>query len=244
MVLVCAAGCGRVGFDELAPCGLRNASAPDPLTIVGTTFAYANFTGSKLVVSSVDVTVLDAAGGILGTAQSDAGGSYSLSFPTGGREEVVKLVFTQPAYFTTTTWLDTPLDRDVTGKNLPIWTAGEGPMWNTGAMGTVYSVSRSSIDSTKSTLVVSAADCTGVALPGVSISVSPAPGEGEYLGSNGQPAFGASGTTAPTGAFVGFNAQPGPTRITASAPGYMFEPQTVQVTAGDQVTLVEMRPLL
>jgi len=200
--------------------------------------------GDKQAVANVDIAVLDAANGILGVGQSDATGAYSLAFPTGGLKEAVKIVFTQASYFTTTTWLDAPLDRDTAGKNLVVWSAGDGPMWSFGAMQTVYSTSMTTLDSAKSTLVVVAVDCAGVALDGVAISVTPAPVEGDYLGSNGQPAPGATGTMSPAGQFVGFNAQPGSTQITASAPGLMFAPQTVVVPSGDQVTLVEMRPLM
>ncbi len=226
------------------PCGAAT-TAPDPLTLAGATYGYEGFLGALGSVSQTTVTVTDLVGTPLAMATSDSSGNYSLELATGGIAPQVVLTFTHQAYFTTTAFLDAPLDRDTTSPAQQVWIDGDGPVWTSSAMDAVYGTSLSSlsVDPMKSTLSVSTTDCSGNPLTGVSITVTPAPDEADYIGTNGYPSPGATATIAPNTELVGFNAQPGTTHISATAPGYTFEDQTVEVLAGQNMTLIEMRPL-
>ncbi len=243
-------GCGRLDFtSEMslnegrgAPCG-PSFTAPDPLTITGTTYDYADFQNDRNLVPHTVVTALSTSGTVLATTTSDASSNYTLSVPSGGIARQLVLTFHPPGYFTTTEILDGPVDRSTTGQYQIVWTAGDGPVWSEGAMGSVYGTTTETVDSSKSTLSVTTSDCSGAALEGVAVTVDPAPDVLAYIGMNGYPMPGATATAGPFANVVGFNAQPGTTHITASKDGYAFEDQTVEIAAGDHMTLIEMRPI-
>ncbi len=251
VVALTLAACGRLDFGSQASptdgrvpraCG-QGVTAPDPVTISGVTFEYSDFVNDKRVVTNTVVTATSPTGDVLAMTTSDANGNYALSIATGGVAIPLSLTFQPFMYFTTTEILDAPLDRDTVGLDLIVWSAGDGPVWSSSAMGSVYSTSSVTLDPTKSTLTVTTTDCAGNALEGVAITVDPMPDELDYLGPNGLPDLAAIGTIGPNSQMVGFDAQPGTTHITASKSGYVFADQTVEIPAGDVVTMIEMRPI-
>jgi hypothetical protein len=257
VIALVAAGCGRVGFDARGtndatggmqaqrPCG-ATTTAPDPVMLAGVTYDYNGFLGNLGEVPQATVAAADRSGTVLATTTSDSAGNYALEIPTGGVAPLLVMTFTQDSFFTTTAFFDAPLDRDTTSPSQQVWIDGDGPLWTLGAMVSVYetSLTGQTVNQTKGSLSVTATDCSGQPLAGVSITVDPEPDELDYIGTaQGYPLAGATATLAPNSEAVGFNAQPGTTHISATAPGYTFEDQTVEVLGGSNMTLIEMRPL-
>ena len=248
VVLGCVlAGCGRIAFDPRsevsdvigipAECA-RNTTAPDPLTVTGTTFRYMSFDNStRTLLPGVTVTAVDVATAAeLANTTSNSLGEYTLSVPTGGVPRAVGLTYALASHFETTLTLDRMLERNIGGAGMPVWTVGDGPLWNLAGMNQFYMAAGMLRNATKGTLNIAVRDCAGQPIEGVTIAVSPPPALLRYQGDDGMLVAGNSTLDRFATAF-GFNAEPGTTTITASGGGYQFAPVTVVVNPDQFNTL-------
>jgi hypothetical protein len=249
VALLCAA-CGRVGFDPHGdgiaaagrPCGAQ-PSAPDPVTITGTTYRYTSFGNTRGAIAGVTVAAVDAQGAVLAQVTSSPQGDYALAIPTGGTAPMVSLRYTDGADYTTTVYPDAPLDRALAPTMTTLFALGDGPLWSGGSMASIYSTVGATLDATKSSMTIEAYDCAGVALEGVAVTVTPSPEVLGYTGPNGTPVDTLTTTALPDTLVVAFNAIPGMTHVTASKPGFTFVEQDVLVAQGHQNQVVVVRPV-
>lgn len=255
-LFVASAACGRVGFDDVTvdavakdtgtvvtrrPCG-ASLVAPSQITIEGDVFTYLDFNNNRMPVSGVAIAALADDGSTLQTTVSDSAG-YHLTIDTHEIAQNIRIRATQTSRFTTTTYLDTVVDHDISVYSSALWSYGELPLWAPGSIGSVYSAAGVELDLAKSTYTVVVEDCGGAPLAGVTITVDPPPELQTYVAVNGNPDFG-SKTIAPFSGAVGFNQPAGPARITAAAPGLEFDSVDVVVDAGEFTTLVLLQPLV
>lgn len=259
--LVVLAGCGRLGFDASAsavrpdaagddaapavrrPCG-ATTTAPDPVTITGSTFEFTSFTNNRRALPDTEVEILDAAGTPITNMRSDVNGTYSLSIPTGGVAPTISIRYSRPGYFSSRFYLDTPLDRDLALGDGIVLTPSDGPIWSTSAMNAVYAPAGIPLDAAAGSLNINFLDCSNQPLAGVSVALDAQPEVGAYLGGNtGMPDKLLTASQTPLAFFVGYNAPAVATTITATAPGLEFAPQTRDIAAGSEVTMVVVRPL-
>lgn len=132
---------------------------------------------------------------------------------------------------------------DVVGPSIQSWRLGDGPLWSDGSMGSVYSTLAATVDPSLGMLSVTARTCSEESVEGVAFDITPAPTTWAYLGANGLPATGATGTLVPYTQAVAFNVAPGPTRIRASKAGMQFYDLDVVVQAGQHVTYAVVHPI-
>ncbi len=251
----------RIGFDQNAmpddagaaaradtgvataphPCGAKT-TAPDPLELSGDVFMYTDFKNSRSSLDGATIAALADDGSILSTARS-SGGSYAMTIATGGHAPSVRIRATLDNYYTTTTYLDTLVDRPVDVQTSSQWSFGEAPLWNAGSMISVYSVAGQAVDPSKGIYNIVVEDCLGQPLGGVAIEVTPAPAAQINLTSDGTADYNGL-TLTPYSSAVGFNQPPGPAHITASAPGYTFAPVDVIMDSGVGTTMVLMQPII
>jgi hypothetical protein len=238
VALIAATACGRVGFDaRIGPC-VASSTAPDPIALGGEAFTFTNFNNGRAPVPDAVITATARADGAqLAQTTSDAQGLYQLAIPTHGAAIDVALTYAQPAYMTSTVFFDSPFDRstDATDQRL-----ANNAQWSDGSMGAVYGTVGFARDSTKGSINISLRTCTGAIVENVIVTVDPPPQRLIYTGSDGLPAP-LPGTAAPYAFAVAFNAVPGPTTITATAPGVTFLDQQLDVLAGENVTLLVLR---
>lgn len=251
LLVVC--GCGRLGFDARSvdeldaepvtprACG-ASTQAPDPLTIDGTTFQFTSFTNDREAIDSVTVEakIGDA---VVAMAISDDAGNYTLSVPTGGTSPVLKLRYAKVGFFTTTVYLDAPLDHSIARGDPALLGPSDGPLWGLGGMGSVYSSANTTRDDTAGTLNINVVDCDEQPLAGVAVALDTTPEVFSYLGTDGKPALAATATIAPFSFVVGFNAPAALTTVSATAAGKTFPTASYPVKPGEENTLVRVRPI-
>ncbi|MFT3697561.1 MAG: hypothetical protein QM831_30740 [Kofleriaceae bacterium] len=257
LLLAVLAACGRLDFNDTeggssigdsgiaakTTCGAK-ATAPASITIAGDVFQYTDFTNDRSYIANGTVDVIDGTT-TLATATSAMDGSYTTSISTGGVARSLILRATVNGMWPTETYSNGPIDRDLSQVFNSVWRYGEITVWGDGAMGSIYSAldSMISIDPARSTINVTAANCDGSALEGVTFTLDP-PAEGGmyYLNNGGVP----SGGTVTTGIYtdmIASNIPLGPMTITAEAPGLAFAPITVDVQGPLHNLIVLMQPL-
>ena len=249
-VAICCllAACGRLNFDDrvdddggdahvIPGLCMPNATAPDPLTISGTTFRYMSFDNSQRTpLASVTVSALDENGTQVAVATSDAMARYTLSIQTGGAAPRLVLAYALIGSFDTRVTIDRPVDRNITGANMAVWTVGDGPVWDQATMNQFYAAAGTTRLATRGTLNIAIRDCADQPIPNVTIDIAPAPELVLYQSDDGM--LVSSGST--LGRFAtafALNAVPGPTTITATADGYTFAPLGVMVYQDQANTL-------
>jgi hypothetical protein len=248
-----ALGCGRFGFEPrvasdageldardavetIAPVCPIAAMVPDPLPITGSTFSYTSF--DNMTADLPNVTVTARVGGtVVGMVQSGANTQYSLPVPTGGMGVPVVLAGERGGYYTTTIHSDLFYDRPVAGQRGSIFRLGDIPIWDVGAMGSVYSAAGEPLDSMRGTLNVAVRDCAGAPVAGVTVTVTPAPRRQFYQAVDGAPGN-MTATVGPFTHLIGLAAPAGMTKISASGAGLVFQDVEVPVLAGTHNTLV------
>ena len=225
VLAVLLAGCGRVDF-VIAPAtdgAIDGAPIADPVTIRGTTFRYTGFDNSRMVVGGVAVSARGA------TTTSLADGTYALTVPTGGVASPVVVRYEKTGQFTTDVQFE--LAGDVTGTNAALFAAGDGPVWNSGQMGDIYTSAGTARDAAAGLVNVGVRDRDGHALAAAVVTVTPAPGLMIYQANDGTPT--ATGETQTTYAHaIAMNAVAGDTTIEIAHAGYVFDPIHVTVTPG------------
>lgn len=246
-IALAAFGCGRVGFEghtdandavmatRSVPCPLAD-TAPDPVEIRGETFRYTSFNNTTATVGGASVAAW-IGGADKAQVQSTGAGAYTLAVPTGGQPAAVTLVGAAAGYYTTWFYSDQPVDAPVMGNRGAILTWGDMPLWDAGAMGAVYTEGGASLSDTLGTLNVAVRDCDGQSIPGVTVTITPAPGKQFYQASDGS-AGNTSSTVAPFTHAIALRAVPGLTHIAASGPGIEFREIDVPVQAGMNNTIV------
>lgn len=209
---------------------------PTTLTVAGTTFRYTSFMASDTApIGNTTVTVRDA-GGALGTTTSDAAGAYSLSFAA-GTPRPLAIDYVRAGYRKTTVQTVDPVDASIAGQTGAIWTLGDGPLWNDGAMGSVYSAANQTYDATLGTITVNVRDCGGNGLPGATITFDRQVAAA-YQAASGMFDLSATATLAPYAQLVAMRIEPIPITISATAPGLRFGSVTVTPSPGDTIFIV------
>lgn len=251
LLVVC--GCGRLGFDAISvetsdsdastsqACG-ASTQAPDPIAIQGSTFRFTSFENTRAAINNVTVEAFEG-DARLATVVSDDAGQYTLTLATGGRAPLLHLRYSKAGFFTSTVYLDAPLDRDIPRGDPSLLGPSDGPLWDAGAMDSVYATTTATLDPAKGTLNINVVDCAEQPLAGVEIALDTMPEVIAYLGTDGRPSSSATSTISPFSFAVGFNAPPGMTTVSATGGGRTFAPVPYPVAAGDQNTLVRVRPL-
>lgn len=219
---------------------MARSTAPDPLTVAGTTFVYRAYDNTlRDPLTPVGVAALDATGTTtLAMTTSDSAGNYTLAIATSGVPQRVILVYALATWMTSRLTIDTLLDRDIVGAGAQVWEVGDAPLWTGTLMSQVYTTAGASPrDSIKGTLNIAVRDCAGQPVVGASVAISPPPELVKYQATDGRPTSDGP-TQAPFAHAFGFNAIAGANTITASAPGLTFQPMTVDVQSGLVNTLV------
>ncbi|CAN5387064.1 hypothetical protein BH11MYX1_BH11MYX1_39540 [soil metagenome] len=252
-LLVAVAACGRVGFDPATSasdaasirqvCGAKS-TAPDPLTIKSYAFGYLDFMNTRAPASGAAIQAYDASGTLRAETTTAADGTYTLSIATGGVAPRLSVRGILAGSWQTDEFYAAPLDADLTTFATETRPFGEVPIWSGGSMASIYLILGATLDPATGTVNVTTLDCSGNPLGGVSVTLDPPAKRSVYIDGNGAAVPGALGTIAPNVLQLSTNVPPGPTRITASKPGYEFAPVEIVVQAGDYNELVEMRPLL
>ena len=241
------AGCGRIAFDrapdatDASACGVP-ATAPDRVTIAGTTFEYTSFDNESAPLRDVIVRARDAAGTIVAQTLSGDVGVYSLVIATGGAPTQVVIDYALGTHYTTKVVPDLPLASDITAPaGEAVWQLGAAPLWTAATMDAIYEAAGVTLDPTKATLNIAARDCDGASVEGVTFEVSPPPEQITYQNPDGTPSPDRTATVAPFTHAIVLNAVPGLTRITAQAAEGRFLEQEIVVGAGAHNTLVIAR---
>jgi hypothetical protein len=252
-IVLVLAGCGRIGFDERSGSDgggssggdgggssvncVPRTSAPDPIVITGTTFRYTSYDNSmRVAIASTNLTAIDrASGDPLGFTTSGAGGFYTLLVATGGVPVSLQLSYSATNYYESMLTIDRAVDRDVAGAGLPVWTIGDGPLWNAASMTAIYMLA--GVAPGGATINVAVRDCAGNPLEGATIDIQPPPEKLMYQASDGMPVNGTE-TVSPFAHALAFNAQTGNSTITVTKPGLTFQPLIVDVPPGTINTLV------
>lgn len=253
--LLLLGACGRLGFDALhgaAPDAAvdtvdaivarhcHDPATPAPtITVSGTTFYYTSFTSTN-PLAGVTVQIADGSA-TPPSATTDMQGHYSVSVATNGAPVPAQLVYAAPSYFTTTLWLDAPLTHDLTGTASPYVWGGDAPLWNSGAMGVVYQAAGVTEDPMAGSINVRPTDCAGNLIAGVSVQISPSPGQLFYIDATGQPSSTLTATVDPYPTAFAANAVAGTTHVTLSGGGLTWPALDIDVLAGSNNTLVVVR---
>lgn len=241
LALVFVIACGRVDFDTLArqadasgpavdtapptlgPCAAP-VTAPDPLTVTGTTIDFPSFATSQ-GVADITVTAFDATtGDMLASTTSDGSGNYVLAIH-GGSARPLRFELANTQFLTTEQFTGDYVAADVSGY--------KSPLWNDGGLGAVYGAADVTRNDGSGNLNVQIMTCGGSPIAGATVTLDPPAGALEYLASNAQPTPSATATEAMYGAAVGFNVPPGSVTVTAMAPSATFDPVSVAVTGGE-----------
>jgi len=235
--VVAIAACGRVDFDaRRGPCAIPS-TAPATVTLSGATYTYTDFNNGRAPTpSSVVTATARDSGAQLAQTTSDANGHYQLAVPTGGSPVDLVLTTENPNYLTSTSWFDGPFERDLDATDQRLANLAQ---WGDGSLDSVYGASNQTRDGTRGSINVSTRACDGTPIEGAVLTFDPPPGAVYYTGTDGLPIGDA--THLPYVIGVAYNAIPGATTITATAPDHAFEPQTITVLAGENVTLLPLR---
>jgi hypothetical protein len=173
---------------------------------------------------------------VLAATISFSDGGYAFSLPTTGAALPAVLVYSITGYWATWVVSDRPYDVDIAGPNMGRWRLGDGPLWDDGAMGSVYSTLGATIDPSFGTLSVTARTCDGGTVEGVTFEIDPPPATAGYLDGSGQPSTVATSTMLPYTQWIAFNVAPGPTHIRATKAGVQFLELDVTVLSGSNMT--------
>ena len=229
-------GCGRIAFDPLSDFACEPAAnVPTQLTMSGVTIEYMSFDNMSMPIANVRVDVIGP--GVIASSTSDAGGNYAALVDNVSGPTLVRVEYTIPTHFTSVVTSDQPLDRNVMGAHLPVWTLGDGPIWRPPQMTGLYGLVGVARDTERGTLNIAVRDCADNPIEGVVVDISPAPQMAFYQAVDGSPGSGMS-TVGPFAHVLAFNAIAGPTRITATKDGVTFVPMDVEVRGGDVNNLV------
>jgi hypothetical protein len=251
-VLLYLTGCGRLGFGPVAGsadaasdvdtarthCG-DTGVAPDRITVAGHTFRYTSVADTVADVPGIDVSAI-ASGTTLAQMTSDAQAAYTLTLPTGGHAVAVQLRYASALYLATTIWLDGAVEHDLLGATSAYAWPGDAPVWNDGAIDSVYSYPGITRDHAAGTAQLNVRQCDGTPVGGVIVSSSRA-GVLTYIDSDGIAKTSLTATDGTYGAALFFNADPGPTTFTLSGGGLTWAPLTIDVLAGEEITLAVVR---
>jgi len=234
-------GCGRIAFDSIqgsAACSIA-VTVPDPITVSGQTYTYANFMGGTTPLGSVQVSAhVRDSGAMLASTTSDANGLYALSIATHGVPVTVDLDYIPGGYLTTALVDDQPLDRDIVGpNNMMNLELGDGPIWGDGQMSSVYGAAGVTWNKNAGSFGVIVHDCSEQVVDGVAVAIDPPPGAIAFSGANGF-VSGATTTQPPFEIATVFNAVPGVNHITATKAGFTIAPIDITVAAGESQTSV------
>jgi len=238
-------GCGRFAFDEHAVDGaLADTSdaspvtvcspgaAPSSLKIAGQTFQYTNFDNTSAVVDTVMVHETFATNSQ--TTVSDANGNYIFGITTGGNPGVLTMDISRMNFFTTHISTDTLIAADQIGTRGMVWRIGDAPIWNSGAMDSVYANAVVPYSAQLGTLNVAVRDCAGAPVAGVTVTLTPpvdAMGKLFYQASDGT-AANMSATAMPFTHAIALRVPAGMVTIHATGGGKTFADHTVLVMAG------------
>jgi hypothetical protein len=225
------AGCGRLDFAEVrdAPPVVPfacPANTTSTVAITGRTFRYTNFTNQVAALDGVTVEALDRDGAVAAMTTSDGAGNYTLTFAPGD----VHFRYARATYEPSIVYSDMIVDRDLAAMAQPLFALGDGPLWQTGAINSVYGSAGVARDTTKGTLNIGLRDCDGNALEGVTVTLDPPPGASTYQADDGTPDPTLTATIGPFAHYIALNAAPGPTRVIAAKDGLRFGELTVDVT--------------
>jgi predicted small lipoprotein YifL len=254
------AACGRFGFGTDSPPSDANAidtaidaptvpcgpieTPPADVHVTGFTFRYISFDNDRTIMTGVSVAASRTVDGpAIATTISDAAGAYDLAVPTGGVADTVVLRYTTTNEFTTIAVLDRVLDRDVVGPNGDVLQLGDGPIWNAGQMGSIYSAAGLVRDPLRSMVNISVRDCLGFPIAGAVVDIQPPPEATIYQANDGRPTAGVVETQSRYGQAFGMNALGTTTTITVTHPTRRFAPITVEVVAGAVNMLVVARAI-
>jgi hypothetical protein len=265
------AGCGRFGFDvsgpdggiadgdstidsridsrpldaapTVRPCGSKT-NAPNQLTISGSTFQFTSFLNTRGPITTTTITAFDTNNNQLAQSNSDTSGNYFMVINTAGLAPKVKLRFDAPGWFPTTVHTDTGLDQAViaTGAGPSLLAFGDGPLWDSGVMMTLYNQVGVTLRSDRTSLTLVAVDCSGQPLPKVRFNITPAPEKMGYAGTSGAIDNAVTSTVDPNALALAYNALPGVVRISATKTGSVFAEQQIELVAGQFNTIVFFRP--
>lgn len=234
LALLLVAGCGRFDFAELhdasrdgAPPFACPANTASVVTVNGRTFHYTNFMNQTASLDTVTVELLRGDDSAAAMATSNATGDYTLTAEAGA----LHFRFMRATYEPTIVYSDMPVDHDIVASAQPLFALGDGPLWQPSAINSVYTAASVARDTTKGTLNIGARDCDGKPLEGVTFIVEPPPGAATYQGSDGVPDPSLTATVGPFAHFIGLNAEPGRTHVTASKDGLRFGELNVDVVA-------------
>ncbi|HUS29156.1 MAG TPA: hypothetical protein VMZ53_11615 [Kofleriaceae bacterium] len=260
MRICCAAvllsGCGRLGFDARVASDAPDAtdaaqpvcpvqSVPSTITVSGDTFRYTTFTNMTAPIAGATVQARDRTDlSILATVTSDGSGAYSLSYSTDGDVTPLALIYAAPTYNETIV-IPSVVDRDIMGMTVAVFSVGDGPLWNDGALDSVYSAYGSGLprDATLGTINVAVRDCDGNPLEGASVTFDRTPDDFAYQRPDGAFDLSLTATVQPYTHLVAFNMPLDSYRVSAQRPGYRFTDESI-FTDASATTLVVIRGAL
>jgi hypothetical protein len=227
-------GCGRIDFDSAAvTCG-HGPAAPASVTVSGKTYTFTSYTDTaQLPGVSVAVYAFDDLK-MLASSQSDANGAYSLSVATGGVARELVVDFTPGGYLSSTVYTGATVNRD---------TVVDGPTWNVGAIDSVYGAGGvATRDMTRGQISIGVYTCDGTPFAGATVTIDPMPELLDYIDDNARPSQMQTSTGTKYPFAFAFNAQARRTQVRAQAMGAQFTAQYIDVTAGNNVTVVFLYP--
>jgi hypothetical protein len=249
LVVLAAAGCGRIGFDHAAargddgdaghdgssiaafgPCAAPAATSSSA-TISGTTIQYTDYSSYE-ALPAVPLAIADASGATLGSMTSDGSGDFAISIPIAGNATTIGLATPPGGYESTTLYPGVPITGDLGGLQIAVW--------NIGAIASIYGTGNAPYDDTLAMLSVGVLRCDGTPIGDATVSILPAPAQVDYLFSDGQPQQGLTATDPTTGYALGFGTQPGPTTVTAAADGASFTPISIVAGSGEHIDVVHI----
>lgn len=269
-IAVLGAGCGRLAFDARGgadddvdidaghdaatdaptqvrpgddPC-LRNIVASDPVVITGKTYRWTSFSGNRQPVADVTVTAMpNFVDDPIAQTRSDAQGDYTLVIPTGGAPTGLVIDYTPDdgAFMETTVTFDYLVESDLTGPYLNYYNLGDGALWQTSAMTSVYSEYGVTYDNGLGTIAISVRDCNNAPVAGATVMTDP-PSSIGYQDDDGLAAPAGTTETQPVfGHAIAMRAAPGPTTVSATHPTRMISTEQLVVDAGDNSMVVVLR---
>jgi hypothetical protein len=196
---------------------------------------------TRTAVASANVTATDAiTGDPRGFTTSGAGGVYTLLVTTGGVPPRLTLSYSATGLFRSDLMIDRPVDGNVIGGGMNVWSLGDAPLWNSMSMDAIYALVGQTRDNARGTMNIAVRDCADRIVEHAHVDIQPPPGLLAYQASDGTPAPApVNETVAPFAHVIALNADAtSANQITVTADGYTFQPVEVVVGAGQVNTLV------